>query len=288
MANLDNLHRSRPAGGGSCLNRVILASLGMFAGAYAVEPMPMAHAHNDYQHARPLLDALDHGFGSIEADVWLVAGTLIVAHDRKDTKPERTLAALYLDPLLARVRANGGRVYPGGPSIMLLVDVKSKAGPTYAALHVLLCRYVEMLTEFRPDGRKEGAVMVVVSGNRDQAAMAAQHVRLAALDGRQGHLDADVPADLVPLISENWRQLSPWDWRGPMPDATRVALADWVARAHVRGRRLRFWNVPDRPDVWQTLLAAGVDLVGSDNLPALQTFLRAHPPARAPDGAGKR
>ena len=28
-----------------------------------------AHAHNDYEHARPLLDALDHGFCGVEADV---------------------------------------------------------------------------------------------------------------------------------------------------------------------------------------------------------------------------
>lgn len=41
-----------------------------------VTPLPRAHAHNDYEHARPLLDALDHGFTSVEADVWLVDGEL--------------------------------------------------------------------------------------------------------------------------------------------------------------------------------------------------------------------
>ena len=33
---------------------------------------PVAHAHNDYEHARPLHDALARGFGSVEADIWLV------------------------------------------------------------------------------------------------------------------------------------------------------------------------------------------------------------------------
>jgi len=32
-------------------------------------PLIPAHAHNDYLHARPLLDALDHGFCSVEADI---------------------------------------------------------------------------------------------------------------------------------------------------------------------------------------------------------------------------
>src|SRR5689334_4607279 len=96
-----------------------------------VTPLRRAHAHNDYEHKRPLFDALDHGFCSVEADVYLIDGKLLVAHDRKDVKPDRTLEALYLDPLRERARANGGRVYPGGPTVFLLVDVKSGAEETY-------------------------------------------------------------------------------------------------------------------------------------------------------------
>ncbi len=48
------------------------------------EPTPLAraHAHNDYRHHRPLLDALAHGFTSVEADVFLVDDQLLVAHGR--------------------------------------------------------------------------------------------------------------------------------------------------------------------------------------------------------------
>ena len=52
-----------------------------------VEPLAQAHAHNDYEHPRPLLDALDHGFTSVEADVWLVDGELLVAHDLATSGP---------------------------------------------------------------------------------------------------------------------------------------------------------------------------------------------------------
>jgi hypothetical protein len=44
-------------------------------------PLERAHAHNDYEHERPLHDALGHGFKSVEADVWLVDGELVVSHD---------------------------------------------------------------------------------------------------------------------------------------------------------------------------------------------------------------
>jgi len=42
-------------------------------------PLTRAHAHNDYEHTRPLFDALEHGFCSIEPDIWLVDGKLLVA-----------------------------------------------------------------------------------------------------------------------------------------------------------------------------------------------------------------
>ncbi|MEI6356987.1 MAG: hypothetical protein WCP53_07785, partial [Verrucomicrobiota bacterium] len=92
---------------------LLVAAAAIHLAASAAPPLPRAHAHNDYAHQRPLLDALDNGFCSVEADIYLVDGQLLVAHDRKDLKPGRTLQALYLDPLRERVRANGGHVHPG-------------------------------------------------------------------------------------------------------------------------------------------------------------------------------
>jgi hypothetical protein len=48
----------------------------------SVVPLARAHAHNDFQHERPLFDALAHGFTSVEADVWLVNGELLIGHER--------------------------------------------------------------------------------------------------------------------------------------------------------------------------------------------------------------
>src|SRR3954468_10320493 len=90
-----------------------------------VAPLENAHAHNDYTHTRPLFDALDQGFCSVEADIFLVDGKLLVAHTLQATKPERTLQALYLDPLRERIKKNGGRVYPNGPQFTLLIDLKT-------------------------------------------------------------------------------------------------------------------------------------------------------------------
>lgn len=91
-------------------------------------PLVNAHAHNDYEHTRPLLDALDQGFTSIEADVYVIEGELLVAHNLFDISKERTLKKLYLQPLQERATANNGRIYKGGPTVTLLVDIKTNGG----------------------------------------------------------------------------------------------------------------------------------------------------------------
>lgn len=245
----------------------------MGAPARDVRPLTAAHAHNDYLHARPLLDALDHGFCSIEADIFLIEGALLVAHDLKDVRSDRTLEGLYLAPLRARIRANGGQVYRSGASITLLVDVKSEAVSTYAALETVLATYSDVLTRYEDGQVKPGAVTVVVSGNRAPADVVKRERRFSALDGRSGDLDANAPVTLYPWISENWTKLSTWRGAGAMPEADLAKLRDWVQRAHARGRKLRFWNTPETPAAWTLLREAGVDFIGTDDLGRLRDFL---------------
>ena len=177
---------SRPAQSRGMTPRLVFA-LALLLGWYgrAAEPRPpLAHAHNDYEHPRPLLDALARGFDSVEADVWLVDGELLVAHDRRDVRPGRDLRTLYLEPLRARVRAGGGAVHAGRPDFVLLVDVKSAAAPTYAAVAAALADYAEILTEFVEGRAIRWAVTVIMSGNRDEAALRAAPRRWAAISAR--------------------------------------------------------------------------------------------------------
>ncbi len=256
-----------------CLTVVAILLFSTVLNAAEPKPLPRAHAHNDYEHARPLFDAIDRGFCNIEADVYLIDGQLLVAHDRKDVKPDRTLTSLYLEPLRRQVRQNGGRVFRNGPGIVLLVDVKSEASATYAVLHTELAKFAEMLTTFGASESKPGAVTVIVSGNRAPKDMLAQPVRYAAIDGRKDDLELNSAASLVPWVSENWKKIFTWDWQGEMPPAESAALKQWVDRAHAQGRKVRFWNTPDRADAWRILTAAGVDVIGTDDLEGLQRFL---------------
>lgn len=241
-----------------------------------VVALPQAHAHNDYEHTRPLREALELGFGSVEADIWLVNGQLLVAHERQRVTPERTLQALYLDPLREQIARNGGRVYRGGPTCTLLIDVKSDAAQTYEVLRRELAPYADLLTTFTPTNTTERALTVILSGSRAAELVAAEPVRFVALDGRLADLETNPPATLYPLISDNWAQYFSWRGRGPFPADQAERLRRWVRQAHEQGRRLRFWSAPDSPAGWRELQRAGVDVIGTDNLAGLAAFL--HPP----------
>lgn len=238
-----------------------------------LQPLPNAHAHNDYEHTRPLLDALDQGFCSVEADIYLVDGRLLVAHDRWKVKPERTLEALYLDPLQARARQNGGRVYPDGPECFLLIDFKSDAASTWPVLKQTLAHYADMLTEFSDEGIRTNAVTVVLSGNSPRTLVAAEPTRLAGIDGRLPDLEANPPATLVPWISESWSSRFEWRGNGPLPEADREKLEGILTKAHAQGRKVRFWATPDFEGAWRLERQAGVDLINTDRLADLRRML---------------
>jgi len=269
--------------------KLLSLTLLLWAASIAVQPaeplpvpLPRAHAHNDYEHKRPLLDALDHGFCGVEADIYLVDGQLLVAHDRDKVSPARTLQKLYLDPLRDRVRRNGGRVYRDGPVVTLLIDIKSDAASTYGVLRDILRQYSEMLCTFSSGTMDTKAVRVVISGNRPRLMMEADSVRYAAFDGRLLDLDAKAPKEFIPLISDNWNLAFKWRGMGPFPAAERQKLRELVAQAHAQGRMVRFWAAPDRRAVWQELLDAGVDLINTDDLSGLKEFLLNREVGRSP------
>ena len=252
--------------------------LGLFASGCSTVPVhsPVysnAHSHNDYRHQRPLLDALKLGFCSIEADVHLIEGQLLVAHDRRDVKPKASLEALYLDPLRKRVQENGGRVYRDGPSVTLLIDVKSDAEETYDVLRTTLAHYSDILAEFTPTQIRSNAVTVVISGNRALSTMAKEEVRYAAYDGRLDDLNSFKSGTLIPLISDTWKNVSQWEGNGEMPEQDRRRLRRLVQKAHEQNRRIRFWGTADLPQFWDELISAEVDYVGTDDPQSLAKYL---------------
>ncbi|MCA9192936.1 MAG: ChbG/HpnK family deacetylase [Planctomycetales bacterium] len=250
------------------------------------EPISKAHAHNDYEHDHPLFDALSEGFCSVEADVYAIDGELRVAHNLSDTRPGLTLEKLYLDPLRELVAKNHGSIYGDGTQLTLLIDFKSSGDVTYELLSQVLNRYREL---FEPrDAKTKAPVQAVISGNRPFARLQADQNRLCGLDGRISDLDSNLPASIMPLISDNWGLHFRWRGDGVMPADERSRLHEIVRKAHTAGRRVRFWATPENESVWKELLAAEVDHINTDQLTRLAAFLCEEGNAKGSERSGPK
>ena len=71
--------------------------------------------------------------------------------------------------------------------------------------------------------------------------MAKQAKRYAGYDGRAADVDSDVPASLMPWVSDNWTKLFTWRGDGKISGEERAKLHAFVASAHKHGRLVRFW-----------------------------------------------
>lgn len=143
------------------------------------------HSHNDYLRPYPLFSALAAGCSSVEADVWLTGdGTdLLVGHDEASLAADRTLASMYLDPLLSILNSiNAGSegttstevtqprgVFRTEPNVtlVLLIDVKTSSSDTWPLVvkQLSALRDEKYLTRYEDGSPKSGPITVVGSGN---------------------------------------------------------------------------------------------------------------------------
>ena len=237
-------------------------------------PLPRAHAHNDYLHKRPLLEALEQGFGSVEADVFLRGEELLVAHTAFEMRPERTLRHLYLNPLHEWIRDHNEHIHPDGSGLWLLIDIKSEPESTYRVIHQQLAEFADMVSSVRDGEFRQRPVTVVISCNRPVEFIRQQTFRLAGIDGRPEDLESSDPEHLIPWISTDWKSHFKWRGLGPFPAEEQDRLREFVSRCEHCGRKLRFWGAPDKPVVWKTLWESRVSLLGTDDLEGHARFQR--------------
>lgn len=225
------------------------------------------HAHNDYLNHPPLFEALESGLVSVEADIHLMNGELYVAHVRPLARnKKRSLENLYLKPLFEQVQKNNGKVYPqyDGP-FYLMIDFKGGSVEMYKRLVELLETYRSMLTVMENGELKQGAVTVFLSGSRPFEAVMNAEPKLAFLDGRPSDIGQQIPADLMPVISDHYKNHLNWNGQGQMPEEEQLKLRKLVSKVHAEGKKLRLWASPDNANAWKQFQTIGIDLINTDS-----------------------
>src|SRR5689334_21564029 len=240
------------------MNRLFLCLL-IFTSATCTSQPPRystanAHSHNDYENKRPFYAAWEQQFGSIEADIFLHEGKLLVAHEPGELTAQRTLESLYLAPLEKCIRQNGGSVYKDkNRSLQLMIDIKTDAVATLDQLINLLNKHPILI--------KTSSLTITISGNRPS--QFTSYPSWISFDGDLNKEYSEENFKRIPMLSDNYANY---------PDKN--ALLKMIARAHKLGKKIRFWNAPDSPEEWKLLMSMGVDYINTDKIEQLAAYLK--------------
>ena len=243
------------------------------------KPLEQGHSHNDYWRPHPLTDALERGFKSVEADVYLVHGALLVGHSPNELQPGQSLESLYLAPLRTIMQKNKSIYRPPGV-LYLYIDFKTEGKATYKQLVPLLKKYEDLLLTPQATGKKQG-VQIMLTGNYPRELVLADANRLVYLDGKVEELAPGMAANEFPVLSGNWANSFKWRGKGAIPPAEAELLTKWDKLARQNGQKIRFWNIseadPEKTKaIWRELLKHKTMLIGTDHLDWLVEFLPKH------------
>ena len=230
-----------------------------------------AHSHNDYEQKRPFQEAYEQQFGSIEADLFLVNGTLYTAHNIDDIAKDRTFTKLYLEPVLAQIEKNKGGIYPQEDlTLQLLIDLKTPAEETLAALVKTLEPHKQLLAP-------KGSVKIVISGNTPLPEKFGQYPFYIFFDGRPDITYTTSQLERIGLISESFQKYSKWNGEDPMPDKEIKNITKVIKKTHGLGKKIRFWATPDNINSWKIMMALEVDYLNTDKVVQMGDYLRTAP-----------
>jgi YVTN family beta-propeller protein len=223
------------------------------------------HSHNDYEQKKAFYTAYQYRFESMEADLILNDGRLLVAHSLSEVDEKRTIASLYLQPIAAAIQTNNGTIYPEKEkTLQLLIDIKTEAYGTLNELLAELEKY-PTITQCR-------TIRIFISGNRPKEEEYIKYPDYIFFDGRPGVTYSRESLRKVALISTGFTAHSKWDGKSALPPGEAKALQTFVNQAKQLKIPFRFWGCPDLPLAWETFIKMGVDYINTDKIEELATF----------------
>ncbi len=226
-----------------------------------------AHSHNDYEQKTPFYLAYAETFGSIEADIFLHNDSLIVGHTVNDLVYKRTLQNLYLEPLLREVKSNNGNPYKEpARKLQVMIDVKTAGVPTLHKLAEVLQQYPALI--------HSNNIQFVISGNRPPDSSFTSWPSFIWFDGELHKQYAPGPLSKIVMLSDNLTRYTRWNGKDSLPAPDYGRLDSVISRAHVLHKTVRFWEAPDTPSAWQTLIKLRVDYINTDRIQELSSWLK--------------
>ena len=229
----------------------------------------LIHAHNDYHQRVPFYQAYAQQVYAIEADVFAENGAILVGHDREELRSDRTLEALYINPIVDVFASNGGRAWAASENrFVLLIDLKAPAETTLQQVVDLIAKHPDVFD----DTVNPYAATVVISGAMPSPAMFADFPHYIRFDGRLGVDYTEDQLERVEFISAPFSAYARWNGKGALIDKDKMRVLAAIEAAHRLGKQLRFWGTPDGITAWNTLYEMGVDIINTDQIERCAAF----------------
>jgi alkaline phosphatase len=223
------------------------------------------HSHNDYLRNVPFWEAFGAGAASIEVDVILQEGELLVAHEPESIRPELTLRSLYFEPIQQAVKLGMIRDF----GFHLLIDSKTEGYATLDAIVKEASDFEEMLfSSQNPNGLK-----LIISGNRPKPEDYGKFPGWIFFDYQSKSLTADLPWEKIGMVSLSFRQFSVWNGKGRIVQAEKEKLEEFIGLVHSFQKPVRFWASPDSKSAWKAFYDMGVDYINTDQPVFAQAYL---------------
>lgn len=224
-----------------------------------------AHSHNDYLNEVPFFKAYNNHFGSIEADIFPVNGQLVVAHHKTEIDASRTLESLYIQPLLKEISTKSKR------RLKLLIDIKED----YKQSLQLLLKDLEPLEKYLCTLQdKKKPIIILISGERPPPAEYKNYPAYIFFDDDLKLKHTSQEWQRVGQVSLQFTKFTSFKGLEPLNKKDFDNLQHTIDSVHHAGKTIRFWAAPDNEASWKLQKELGVDLIGTDKIEELATFLK--------------
>lgn len=241
------------------MKRLLLSLAVLLPLSLAAQQPVILHSHNDYTRTAPFWEAYSQHCRSIEADVFLHEGELLVGHEVEDLKPENSFLRMYVDPIVRTFRANGGKMWAGSDDrLMLLVELKSATEPT-------LSEVVKLLEQFPDVFCAADGVQIAITGNAPSKEHFLDYPVWVGFDGDIRETYTWAQLERVALVSNSFRMFAKkWNGKGRMIDSELEAVTAAIEKVHSWGKPIRFWEAPEGTSAYFTFWKLGVDIINTD------------------------
>lgn len=225
------------------------------------------HAHNDYEKPLPLYNAIDSKVFSIEADVFLRNGDLLVAHSADQLPNARTLSDLYIRPLVTLFKKHKGHLTADTSyTTSLMIDIKEGGEEAIRQL----CRLLDTHRDYFDRDRNRHAVQIVISGDRGNLKNWTSFPAFIYFDGRPNEQYDQETMKRVACISDAYSSYA----------ENREKLEAVLEKTHKMSKLFRFWGTPDNEFYWKYFRDAGVDIINTDKPDLCHSFFEKEKTAR--------